>query len=208
MLALLVRAVIGKDAHLVAADPGDWGIDVLAGDLNGRAAIWQAKYFIDRVWENQYKEIRESFQSAVRNASRYGYAIEVWALCPPASLGPGATRWWQGWASRQKRATGIDIELWDETRLTEELLKPEAAPVRQEYYDSWSPPRGDGQADGGESRFLEAYRGQLRQYYGYLELPNPGAATGFPSRRSTCPSRSGKPPPGRPPGMPRLTMPA
>jgi hypothetical protein len=104
MLALLVRAVTGKDAHLVAADPGDWGIDVLAGDLNGRAAIWQAKYFIDGVRENQYKEIRESFQSAVRNSSRYGYAIEVWALCLPASLGPGATRWWQGWAARQKRA--------------------------------------------------------------------------------------------------------
>ena len=37
-----------------------WGIDVLAGDLNGRAAIWQAKYFIDGVRPNQYKEIRES----------------------------------------------------------------------------------------------------------------------------------------------------
>ena len=45
MLGLLVRATSGGDARLVFANPGDWGIDVLAGDLNGRVSVWQAKYF-------------------------------------------------------------------------------------------------------------------------------------------------------------------
>jgi hypothetical protein len=31
-------------------------IDVLAGDLNGRAAIWQAKYFIDGAGIDRNKE--------------------------------------------------------------------------------------------------------------------------------------------------------
>jgi hypothetical protein len=44
MLGLLVRATSGE-ASLVFANPGDWGIDVLVGDLRGRVTVWQAKYF-------------------------------------------------------------------------------------------------------------------------------------------------------------------
>jgi NACHT domain len=176
MLGLLVRAVTARDARLVSAEHGgDWGIDVLAGDLNGRAAIWQAKYFIGGVGPHQQGQIRESFASAVGEAAARGYLIEQWVLCVPASLDPAATRWWQGWKDRQQRATGVVICLWDETVLRELLARPEAADVRCEYYD-WSWPRssvpGSGLSSQAADAFLRAYRDQLRGYYGFLELPN------------------------------------
>jgi len=39
MLGLLVRATCGE-ANLVFANPGDWGIDVVVGDLRGRVTVW------------------------------------------------------------------------------------------------------------------------------------------------------------------------
>src|SRR5256885_10846906 len=41
MLAMLVGAV-HPGARLIAANPGDWGIDLLLGELSGAAVIWQA----------------------------------------------------------------------------------------------------------------------------------------------------------------------
>lgn len=77
MIALLVRAVTRQDARLVSADRGgDWGIDVLADDLNGKAAIWQAKHFTREVGRHQQDLIRQSFNSAVREAAAHGYSIE------------------------------------------------------------------------------------------------------------------------------------
>ena len=38
MLGLLVRATCGE-ANLVFANPGDWGIDVVVGDLRGRVTV-------------------------------------------------------------------------------------------------------------------------------------------------------------------------
>ena len=48
MLASLVGAVVGDDVHTLAPSPGDWGIDVLLGELDGEVDVWQAKYFLDK----------------------------------------------------------------------------------------------------------------------------------------------------------------
>ena len=68
MLALLVAATY-PGARLIAANPGDWGIDVLVGELSGLVAIWQAKYFWPAVTKSRQANIRESFASAVASAS-------------------------------------------------------------------------------------------------------------------------------------------
>jgi hypothetical protein len=65
MLGLLVRATSGE-ANLVFANPGDWGIDVLVGDLRGRVTVWQAKYFVRGVGRSQRGQISASFESALR----------------------------------------------------------------------------------------------------------------------------------------------
>lgn len=44
MIGQLVRAVQpGVKAMVVAANPGDWGIDVFVGELSGVVTVWQSK---------------------------------------------------------------------------------------------------------------------------------------------------------------------
>jgi hypothetical protein len=134
MLGLLVQATHG-DAHLIFANPGDWGIDVLIGNLNGRVAIWQAKYFIREFKEPQKSQVVESFRSAVQNSARHGYVVDRWVLCVPISLDPPAMRWWQDWQARREREhPGIIIELWDENKLRSMLITPEASHVCRAFY--------------------------------------------------------------------------
>jgi GTPase SAR1 family protein len=153
MLGLLVRATSGSDARLVFANPGDWGIDVLVGDLNGRVSVWQAKYFAQGVGRSQEEQIRSSFASAVRAAASHGYMLDRWVLCIPVSMDGPATQWWQGWKAAQERASGVTVELWDETRLRELLLRPESADVYRHYYVHYAPfscrPHASGAGTGG-----------------------------------------------------------
>ncbi len=154
MLGLLVRATAG-DGSLVFANPGDWGIDVLVGDLSGRVTVWQAKYFIRGVARSQQGQITASFDSALKAAAGHGYMLDRWVLCVPASMDGPATQWWQGWKAERERDNGVTIELWDETRLRELLLRPEAADVRRHYYN---PYRHDGQ-DGVSKTIAFPYQG-------------------------------------------------
>ncbi|MEZ0071300.1 hypothetical protein [Planotetraspora sp. GP83] len=139
MLGLLVRAVIGVQTYAVEANPGDWGIDILVGDLNGHVNIWQAKYYINGFTGRQHQDVRKSFESALKHAGREGYRIDRWVLCIPRSMDPPSLRWWQRWKSAQEADTKIRIELWDETELRRLLSLPEARHVRADYYD-WPRP--------------------------------------------------------------------
>lgn len=136
MIALLVEAVRG-DARLVFANGGDWGIDALVGDLNGRVTIWQAKYFPHGVTNRHRGQIEASFASAVRNASQRRYQIQEWVLCVPSSLDPQMTQWWDNWRQTQTRVTGVRLVLWDETALRSQLMQPAARYVRRAYYDPY-----------------------------------------------------------------------
>src|SRR5690348_10537787 len=135
MLGLLVQATHDR-AHLVFADPGDWGIDVLVGNLNGRVTIWQAKYFIQGFKQPQKRQVNESFQSAMQNAARWGYTVDHWILCVPLSLNAPTLQWWQDWqAMREREHPGTSVELWDENKLRSLLIQPEATYVRRAYYE-------------------------------------------------------------------------
>ena len=61
--------------------------------------------------------------------------MKQWVLCVPASMDGPATKWWDGWKRRQERATGVVIELWDETELRRLLISPDAENVRRHYYE-------------------------------------------------------------------------
>lgn len=135
MLALLVQATCGE-ANLVFANPGDWGIDVLVGDLRGQVTIWQAKYFVRGFRGTQQGQVRDAFAAALKAAAAHGYEVARWILCLPSSMDGPATQWWQGWKARQQDS-GVKIELWDETRLRALLIRPEAAHVRRHYYSPY-----------------------------------------------------------------------
>ena len=173
MLGLLVRATSGRDARLVFANLGDWGIDVLVGDLNGRVSVWQAKYFVRGVGSSQQGQIRSSFASAAKAAAAHGYVLDRWVLCIPASLDGPAAQWWQGWKARQERSSGAVVELWDETTLRELLLRPESADVYRHYY---APAAGSRKVriPGGMP-----LRARLAIVAGSLVIAAAGAAAGF-----------------------------
>src|ERR1700741_4099004 len=88
MLAMLIAA-IHPGARQIAAHPGDWGIDVLLGDLSGVVVIWQSKYFFPVVTRAHQAQVRESFDSALAAAEHNGYRLRRWVLCVPASMDPG-----------------------------------------------------------------------------------------------------------------------
>lgn len=134
MLSLLVRATSGKDASLVFANPGDWGIDVMAGSLNGRVTVWQAKYFVQGMGRPQRAQIEASFATVVAKAAERGFTLQRWVLCVPASMDARTRQWWEQWKAARERDTGTVIDLWDETVLRELLLSEEAAEVYSEYY--------------------------------------------------------------------------
>jgi hypothetical protein len=138
MLAMLIAA-IHPGARAIAANPGDWGIDVLLGELSGLVVIWQSKYFWPAVTHSAQAQIRESFDSAVKAADRNGYRLDRWILCVPSSMDPATAQWWDKWRVRRQRETGVSIDLWHETVLRGLLIKPDGAHVRRHYYDPYVP---------------------------------------------------------------------
>jgi len=139
MLAMLLAA-IHPGARAISANPGDWGIDILLGELSGLVVIWQSKYFWPTVTRNSQGQIRESFDSAVNAAARNGYRLSQWILCVPASMDPPTAQWWDNWRARRQRETGVAIELWHENVLRNLLIKPDCAHVRRHFYDPYAQP--------------------------------------------------------------------
>jgi hypothetical protein len=135
MIGQLVTAVRPGVARVVAANPGDWGIDVFTGNLGGLVTVWQSKYFFPVVGTAHQGQIRESFKSATENAVKQGFKLAQWILCVPASMDGPTAKWWDGWKQRQARAKGVVIELWDETELRRLLISPDAENVRRHYYE-------------------------------------------------------------------------
>jgi hypothetical protein len=138
MLGMLVAA-IQPGARLIAANPGDWGIDVLVGELSGLVVIWQSKYFWPAVTRSHQAQIRESFRSAVTAAASKGYQLRRWVLCVPSSMDAPTAQWWDNWRARRQRETGVVIDVWHETTLRNLLITPDAAHVRRHFYDPYVP---------------------------------------------------------------------
>ncbi|MFI5912507.1 hypothetical protein [Dactylosporangium sp. NPDC051541] len=137
MLAMLLAAVY-PGARAISANPGDWGIDILLGELSGLVVIWQSKYFWPIVTRAHQGQIRESFDSAVAAAARNGYRLTQWVLCVPASMDAPTAQWWDNWRARRQRETGVQIELWHENVLRNLLIKPDCAHVRRHFYDPYA----------------------------------------------------------------------
>jgi hypothetical protein len=139
MIGQLVRA-IHPGARMIAANPGDWGIDVLVGELGGAIAVWQSKYFVPEVDKAHQRQINESFKSVCENAEKQGFKVAQWTLCVPSSMDGPTAKWWDGWKKRNQKSSGIKIVLWDETELRHLLITPDADDVRRHYYEPIAQP--------------------------------------------------------------------
>ena len=144
MLAQLASAT-NPNVRMIAANPGDWGIDAFAGDLGGAITVWQSKYFMPKTTTSQSQQIRESLANGLKAATANGHTITLWILCIPSSMDGPATQWWDGWKKRQEKAHGLVIELWDETKLVKKLQSPEGDQVRRAYYEPFTAPAAPAQ---------------------------------------------------------------
>jgi len=133
LIAQLVRVQL-RTAKRVEANPGDWGLDVIVGDIDGVISVWQAKFFIDDFGSSQQAQIRDSFAQAVRQASTQGFSVDAWTLCIPVDLDAENLKWWTNWKKKQERETKIRIQLWDRTELEGMLLTPDAADIRSAFF--------------------------------------------------------------------------
>lgn len=136
LIAQLVK-VKHSGARRVTANPGDWGLDIIVGELTNDAdaiAVWQAKFFIDGVDASQQKQIREALTQLMDKATEKGFRVESWTLCIPVSLDAAMTSWWDGWKKRKEKEHGIRIQLWDDTALEALLLTADATDIRGTYF--------------------------------------------------------------------------
>ena len=133
-LVVDIVCVLHPDARSIEANPGDWGIDVIVGSLQGDVHVWQAKYFIDGVGESQKSQIREAYRQVVKRAREQQFTLVSWTLCIPVAMDPAAARWWDRWMSRQ--VDGVRIGLWQENHLRRMLLSEQHRDVYKAYFES------------------------------------------------------------------------
>jgi hypothetical protein len=138
LIAQLVRLQY-QAVKRVEANPGDWGLDVVVGEIDDVLSVWQAKFFIDGVGDVQKGQIRESFGQVTAKAKEEGFEVDVWTLCIPVDLDTDALAWWAGWKRRQEKEHGVRIELWDRTALEAVLLAPDAASIRAGFFPALAP---------------------------------------------------------------------
>lgn len=112
----------------------DWGIDALVGRFDETMTVWQAKFFLDGVGPSQQRQIRDSFTQVCEQAKAHGFTVDAWILAVPCVMTPEERRWFDGWAGRQAKRTGILIKLWGGTELRHQLMRADAAHVRREYF--------------------------------------------------------------------------
>lgn len=125
-----------RDAREIRPNPGDWGIDVLVGELSGHCLVWQVKYFINGVGKSQQQNIDESFEMLMRKAKEEKFSVDAWTLCIPCSLAAKESKWWEKWKKEKMSKYDIEIKLMDETDIRTELEFPEAEHLRLGYFSS------------------------------------------------------------------------
>lgn len=101
----------GLEVHQIAANPGDDGIDVLVSHPDG-LDIYQCKYFRDTLKDIQWKQIRDSYNTAVhKNAN-----IHSWYLCLPRQMTKPEILRWNDFKNEHSKC-GFTIEIIDGNQL-------------------------------------------------------------------------------------------
>ena len=104
-----------QDIRHVEGASGDKGLDVFAGELYGKPAIWQCKAFPNGVGESQKGQIRESLRTALKHSSP-----AHWILCLSVDLDEKASRWFEKW--KKSNAGRVNIGQMFASNIVNELL--------------------------------------------------------------------------------------
>ena len=87
---------------------GDGGIDVFVGNIGQeKIDIYQCKYFDSGLRSSQWKQITDSYNSAIKNQN---YQMNKWILCLPAELSLDEHIKWEEW-KKEHKVDSIEIGL-------------------------------------------------------------------------------------------------
>lgn len=130
----------GLEVHQIAANPGDDGIDVLVSRPDGMD-IYQCKYFRDTLKDTQWKQIRDSYNTAVHKNSN----IHSWYLCLPRQMAKPEILRWNDFKNEHSKC-GFTIEIIDGNRL---ISRAENQGISEKWF---SPYRSVGSASSEDIR--------------------------------------------------------
>ncbi len=112
-----------KNIRTVRVSQGDGGIDIFIGEIGEKPIdVIQCKFFIDGIGESQKKQIRESFETAIKSTE---FETKSWTLCVINTLDLNQNKWWSSWKSKVENKYNLSnqfIKLKDGNELVD-LLK-------------------------------------------------------------------------------------
>jgi hypothetical protein len=132
-----VVALDEPDSRAIALsrhEPGDGGLDVIAGRQDGPVRVWQVKYpDTSELGESQRNQIRRSLRRAKDKIAEKGGRIEHWTLAIPFSLDRDEDAAWYADFSTNKAE--VPVGLLDASRLEHRLLQPDARGIHIAYWE-------------------------------------------------------------------------
>ena len=125
--------------HVVNGAGGDGGVESYAVLTNGNIIGLQAKWFPDSITANQMGQIKNSINTALKMRPK----ITQYIVCIPRDLasltGKGENtedkRWEEMKAEVLKEHPDLVLDLWNETRLTQELQKECSAGIFKFWFE-------------------------------------------------------------------------
>ncbi|MGC2741699.1 MAG: hypothetical protein WA672_00825, partial [Candidatus Angelobacter sp.] len=111
--------------HHVEGQSGDKGLDLFAGDLEGRPAIWQCKSFPNGVGESQKSQIRESLTETLKH-----FKPNRWVLCLSVDMNEKAASWFQKF--QKSKVQHVEVGLFSASNIVHELMHNR--PIRNNYF--------------------------------------------------------------------------
>ncbi len=106
---LRIKYKYNSSIRTLRKNPGDWGIDVILGNLDNFNIIWQCKFFHDKLGTSQKAQIRGSYNDLLKNSREKGFKIYRWVLCIPIDLDPKEYKWWKKWKEKMEKQDNITI---------------------------------------------------------------------------------------------------
>ncbi|MBF6612282.1 MAG: hypothetical protein IVW55_04060 [Chloroflexi bacterium] len=131
MCSLLIKGEY-PDARAIRVYKGDGGVDQSVGHWDGHSpvAVFQQKYFPDRLGDTQKQEIRDSYRAAMSNGN---FTLAKWTLCIPINLSQEEQRWWDEWKAKQE-PTGQVIELWAAVDIVRLLMQSKNQGIKEAFF--------------------------------------------------------------------------
>lgn len=128
-----------KSFHVVNGAGGDGGVESYAVLSNGNIIGLQAKWFLDSITASQMGQIKNSINTALKMRPQ----ITQYIVCIPRDLasltGKGDNtedkRWEDMKAEVLKDHPALTLDLWNETRLTQELQKECSAGIFKFWFE-------------------------------------------------------------------------